>query len=278
MSLISNSYGKGRVRIMRVNRQGEHHEVRELSLLVMLQGDFERAYTHADNRAVIATDSIKNIVNVTAREQVAASPEAFCQAVASKFLSTYTQVKSVTITAAETRWTRLAPNGTPHPHAFLLDANGKPTVKLVATRDSATLDSGIEGFTFMKSTGSGWTDFVQDEFATLPETTDRIAATSMNASWRWASPPQDFAAASSTILATMLAEFANTYSAGIQDSLYRMGEAALAAVPEVASITLSCPNKHYVPINLTPFGLSADNLVFTPTDEPHGQIECCVGR
>jgi urate oxidase len=64
----------------------------------------------------------------------------------------------------------------------------------------------------------------------------------------------------------------------VQDSLYRMGEAALAAVPELESISLACPNKHYLPINLKPFDMSSDNRVFTPTDEPHGQIECVVGR
>ena len=31
-------------------------------------------------------------------------------------------------------------------------------------------------------------------------------------------------------------------------------------------------------MNLAPFGLSADNTVFTATDEPHRQIECTVGR
>ncbi len=69
-----------------------------------------------------------------------------------------------------------------------------------------------------------------------------------------------------------------TYGHGVQDSLYRMGEAALAAVPELGTIRMACPNKHYLPVRLEPFGLSADNMVFMPTDEPHGQIECVVGR
>ena len=57
-----------------------------------------------------------------------------------------------------------------------------------------------------------------------------------------------------------------------------MGEAALAATPEVSSISLACPNKHYLPINLAPFNLDNANQVFVPTEEPHGQIECTVGR
>ena len=41
---------------------------------------------------------------------------------------------------------------------------------------------------------------------------------------------------------------------------------------------MACPNKHYLPTRLEPFGLASDNMVFIPTDEPHGQIECVVGR
>ena len=76
----------------------------------------------------------------------------------------------------------------------------------------------------------------------------------------------------------MLKVFATTYSESVQDSLYRMGTAALAAVPELIDISLACPNKHYLLINLSPFKMDNDNQVFLPTDEPHGQIECTVGR
>ncbi len=124
----------------------------------------------------------------------------------------------------------------------------------------------------------GWVEYVKDDYTTLPETTDRIAATAMDAHWTWRAPVVDYTATNAQVLATMLEVFATTYSKGVQDSLYRMGEAALAAVPELARISMACPNKHYLPINLTPFGMSSDNMVFTPTDEPHGQIECTIGR
>jgi urate oxidase len=41
---------------------------------------------------------------------------------------------------------------------------------------------------------------------------------------------------------------------------------------------MACPNKHYLPMKLDPFGMSSDNMIFIATDEPHGQIECVVGR
>jgi urate oxidase len=176
------------------------------------------------------------------------------------------------------RWTRLQIAGEPHPHAFTLDGNGRGVVRLERGRAESVTRSGVDGFTFMKSTASGWTNYVMDDWTTLRETRDRMAATSMSASWLWSGEPADYPGTNATILRTMLEVFATTYSEGVQDSLYRMGEAALAAAPEIAEVRMSCPNKHYLPIDLAPFGMSADNLVFTPTDEPHGQIECTVGR
>ncbi len=174
---------------------------------------------------------------------------------------------------------RLAPvDGAPHGHRFWLDATGKPVAEVSSTRAATSITSGIVGYTFMKTTQSGWVEYVMDNYTTLKETTDRIAATAMDARWTWRAPVADYPATNALILSTMLDVFATTYSKGVQDSLYRMGEAALARVPELATVGMACPNKHYLPINLAPFDMSSDNMVFTPTDEPHGQIECMVGR
>lgn len=278
MALVRNTYGKARVRIMRVMRDGERHEVRELTVKAMLEGGFARAYTDADNSAVVATDTIRNIINIVARENLGLDTEPFVEVLARRYLDRYPQIERVTITAWETRWTRFEMGGAPHAHCFLLDGNGRPLAHLTATREGAVLQSGIEGFTFMKSTRSGWEKYVMDEYTTLPETADRICATSMDARWTWTAHPVDYAAANARILAAMLDVFASTYSASVQDSLYCMSEAALEAAPEIAAITLACPNKHYLPVNLAPFGMDNANSVFTPTDEPHGHIECTVAR
>ena len=100
----------------------------------------------------------------------------------------------------------------------------------------------------------------------------------MEATWRWQRNPANFETANARVLDSLLEVFATTYSESVQDSLYRMATVALEAVPEVLTIHLACPNKHYIPIDLSPFGLDNRNQVFLPTDEPHGQIECQVGR
>ena len=278
MPLIKNRYGKGRVRIMRIHRDGDKQDVSQLSIKAMLEGDFGRAYTDADNSTSTSTDTIKNIVNVVARENTALSTEEFCQVLAKRYLDLYPQASSVSITAHETKWARLAVDGELHPHAFLLDSNGKPTVEIVATRDGMAMSSGLDNFTFMKSTQSGWENYYTDKYSTIQPTNDRICATSMVASWTWSGKPASYPATNKKILDTLLKEFATTYSPSVQNSLYRMGEKVLAAVPEISEISMACPNIHYILMNLSAFGLDNNNDVFLPTDEPHGQIECTVGR
>jgi urate oxidase len=278
MPLISNRYGKARVRTLRRLRQGQRESVSELSLDVMLEGEFDRAFTAADNAPVVATDTMKNIVHALACEHPAEGTEAFTSRVAEFLLARYSHVSLAEVTALETRWNRIAIDGQPHDHGFTLDGNGQPFAKVVARRDAVAVESGIKGFTLMKTTASGFTGFHQDEYRTLADTEDRILATSMDAGWRWTHAPADYAAANAAALDAMLRVFFGSYSYGVQDSLYRMGEAALGRVPEIAEIRLAMPNKHYLPVNLAPFGIENDGRVFLPTDEPHGQIEAVIGR
>lgn len=278
MTLVSNTYGKSRVRIMRLHRDGERHEVRELTVQAMLTGDFSRSYTHADNSSAISTDTVKNLINIVAREQPALDTEAFCAAVTQRVFERYPHVETVTVTGQETKWTRHLVDGKPHPHGFTLDSNGKPFATVTAIRGATQTVSGIIGFTFLKSTESGWAGYVKDSYTTIPETNDRLCATSLDATWRWTAAPADYRVSNATILHTLLDVFTTTYSASVQDSLYRMGLAALATVPEIADIHLAAPNKHYLLIDLSRFDMTNDNVVFLPTDEPHGQIECTVAR
>jgi urate oxidase len=277
--LIKNKYGKGRVRVMRIHRDGDTHEVSQLNVKAMIEGDFARAYTHGDNSTSVSTDTIKNVVNAVARENTGISTEEFCGVLVKKYLDLYPQVTSVTVTAHETKWSRLSFGGKPHPHSFVLDSNGKPFVEITAVRGGATsMMSGLDSFTFMKSTQSGWENYVKDRYTTIPPTNDRMCATSMVASWKWSGKPASYPAANAKILATLLEVFSTTYSPSVQNSLYHMGEAALAAVPEISEISMACPNIHYILMNLSAFGMDNNNDVFLPTDEPHGQIECTVGR
>lgn len=288
MRFVRQRYGKANVRVLRVQRTGNRHEVRESRVTVTLDGAFSRAYTAADNSAVVATDTMKNLVNVLALAHPDATNEAFALAVAQRFMERYEQVSEASVRVEETAWSRMRIDGVEHPHGFVRGEGGTPFARAVVTRTSRRIEAGFRDFAIMKTTGSGFVDFVQDEYTTLPPTADRILATRMAAVWRFAGgTPGDGGdygtVASGTTVAgeireALLRVFATTYSHSVQDSLYRMGEAALAAAPAVDEITLSMPNVHYLPIDLSPFGQDARGALFLPTDEPNGQIEVTLRR
>jgi urate oxidase len=278
MKLISHNYGKAKVRVLKVFRDGKIHSLKELDVQVSLQGDFNASYTKADNRLVVATDSMKNTVNVFAKDKLGAENEEFGIALAEHFLKTYPQIKHAEITLAERCWNRILAGKKPHAHAFVEKSAAKPIARIISTRGKTEVESGVEDLLILKTTASGFENFVRDQFTTLPETSDRILATKLKAVWTYARLPKIFSATNEKILDAMFKVFAENFSPSAQVTLFQMGEAALKVAGEISKIHIVMPNKHCLLINLQPFGLENKNELFVPTDEPHGQIEGTVAR
>jgi urate oxidase len=277
MKLSSHSYGKSRVRVMKILRDGAMHTVKELDVAVALAGDFETSYTAGDNRLVVATDTMRNTVNVLASRELGHEIERFARTLALHFTAKYPQVQTATVRVSERVWDRMTVGGAPHPHSFIHGRQARPTTTAIVDGQAVSMQSGIADLLILKSTGSGFAGYPRCEFTTLPETTDRIFATSVTAVWDWSAQPADYRIANSAILAALLAPFAQNYSPSVQTTLFEMGQGALKACPEISRVHLSLPNKHCLPIDLRPFGDERRD-VFLPTDEPHGLIEATIER
>ena len=278
MKLLQHNYGKAKVRVLKVFRTGKIHSVRELDVSVMLQGNFDASFTKADNRLVVATDSMKNTVNIFAKKKLGAENERFGVALGEPFLKTYPQVSRAEIHLSEHCWERISVDGKPHAHSFAEKGAAKPFARIISTLDGNKIESGVEDLLVLKTTNSGFENFVRDEFTTLPETRDRIFATKLKATWTYKEKPESYSKANGKILEAMLKVFAKNYSPSVQATLFQMGEAALKVAPEISKIHIAMPNKHCLLINLKPFGLENKNELFVPTDEPHGQIEGTIAR
>jgi urate oxidase len=55
---------------MKVLRDGDVHTVKELTVGIAVDGDFEASFADADNALVVPTDTMKNIVNALAHEHL----------------------------------------------------------------------------------------------------------------------------------------------------------------------------------------------------------------
>jgi urate oxidase len=277
-ALTHNAYGKSQVRLTRVTRHADRHDLKELSVAIQLEGDFARSYLDGDNSQVVATDTMKNAVYVLAKTHGVADIESFGLVLARHFLQEYPQVARAAIELDEQLWQRITVAGRAHPHAFVGGGDEKRTCVVTGTREGCRVESGLTGLLVLKTTDSGFAGFVRDRYTTLPETSDRIFATMVSATWTYASALADWDACHRMIRSTLLDVFATHKSLGVQQTLYAMGEAALGALPQINQIRLEMPNRHRMLVNLQPFGLDNKNEVFVTTDEPFGLISGTVQR
>lgn len=280
VQIINNNYGKARVRLMKVERKGERHELQNLTVEIAFEGDFTEVHTVGDNSRVLPTDTMKNTIYTLAHQtREIEEIETFGLRLADYFLANNPQVTRAVIEIDEHIWTRINVGGEPHRHSFVKGSDEKRTAVISRTRDGATVESGVEDLIVLKTARSGFVGFIKDQYTTLPETTDRIFATSIKAVWRYANT--DAATTREAwrdIRQTIVETFAEHDSLSVQHTLYAMGEAVLEKFQDVVEIAFSLPNIHCLPIDFTRFGLENDNRIFVPTDEPHGLIEARLSR
>ena len=138
--------------------------------------------------------------------------------------------------------------------------------------------AGIRELRVLKTTDSAFTGFPRDETTTLPETRDRIFATTVEATWSYRERPADFGAAFARARRALLETFATHQSESVQQTLFAMGERALDTVAEIDEIALRLPNQHHLLVDLAPFGLDNPNAVFVATSGPFGDIRATIRR
>ena len=276
--LGANQYGKAEVRLVRVTRDTDRHEIEDLSVTSQLRGDFEAAHTVGDNGHVVTTDTQKNTVYAFAKEHGVGSPERFLLTLGRHFVDGFDWVTGGRWQAEQYTWSRIGD----HDHAFVRSGQETRTCVVQIEEGATYVVSGLTDCVVAKTTGSEFTGFPRDRYTTLAETTDRILATSVTAWWRYApSGPLDdldFNALYDGIRATLLATFAELHSLALQQTLFAMGTAVIEAFPEVAECRFSMPNKHHFLVDLEPFGLKNPGEVFFAADRPYGLIEAAVLR
>jgi urate oxidase len=255
-----------------VHRDGDTHSLVDLNVSIALAGDLEATHRTGDNSGVLPTDTMKNTVYAFAKEHGVGEPEEFGLLLGRHFVGTQPQVHRATVSIESFGWRRLGP------HSFQRTGDHKRTAVVTVDEDQAQVVSGLSELTLLNSTDSEFHGYPRDRYTTLPETTDRILATAVTASWRHRSAKSAWAASFEGAKDALLSAFVGTYSYSLQQTLMAMGKNVLDERTEIAEIRLALPNKHHYLVDLTPFGRTNDNEVFVAGDRPYGLIEGTVTR
>jgi urate oxidase len=274
MVLGANRYGKSGIRLVRVDRAAAWHDLVDLTIDVSIEGDLAAAYVEGDNSAVLPTDTMRGTVYALAGQGPVGEPEAFGLRLAGHFLEAMPAATLARIDLVADPWSRIEVGASPHPHAFVAGSGGRRTAAVTSTGSDAWVVGGVSGLVVLKTAGSAFEGFLRDRLTTLEETGDRILATSVTARWRYSGTGADWTRSFDAARGALVERFAtHDDSRSLQHTLYAMGEAVLAACPEVDEVRMVMPNRHHVLVDLAPYGQTNDGSVFVATDRPFGVIE-----
>jgi urate oxidase len=275
--LGANSYGKSGNHLFKVVRATGRHEVRDYRVDVALTGGYDAVHTEGDNTEAMATDTMRNTVYAVASQSSFDSPEEYgLQLVA--YLLTQPRVQGARVGVVEQRWDRIVVDGRPHDHSFTKAAGGKHTAVVTGEGDRRTVTAGIDDLHVLKTTNSGWANFLEGGYRTLGDTDDRIMATSITATWDYREPDGDFGARWAGVHDQIATTFTDHFSPSVQNTVWRMGQAVLKRFEEIERISFVLPNKHHILYDLEPFGLPNDREIYWVTVEPYGRIEATIER
>jgi len=298
-------YGKDKVRVFRIVRTNDWHDVVEYTVCALLEGKIETSYTQADNKCVVATDTVKNTVNVLAKTSPhVLNPELFALHIGIHFVTKYDHISKAVVSIEQFKWSRIpvGEKGEPHKHSFVRDGDEKVIVKvevdspLGEDKVSAKVVAGLKDLLVLKSSGSAFENFHVDDFTTLVPVSDRILSTAVDYEYTIKLPAGNltidglaklgegakFTQVAASAKKITLDLFATDESASVQATLFKMAQQIISDNPTVGSVTYRLPNKHYIPVNLGFQKLEnldpAQAEVFTPVESPSGLIMATVTR
>jgi urate oxidase len=277
-TLLENSYGADDVRLVRVRRFEDRHEVKDLTVSIQFTGDFEASYTSGDNRSILPADTIRNTVYALAKLYPIEQIEQFAQQLIEHFLTGNAQVRKVRVEIVEQPWARIPFGGKPHPWSFMPAGAEGRTAAATGTRETVEIEAGIENLRAIKTSGAAFEGYLRDPFTTLKETSDRVLATSLKATWIYSDNEIPFGVYWHGVREAIVDTFVEHESRSVQYTLHAIADAVLERYADIAEIHLWVPNRDCRVVDLSQFGLENHNEVFAPGEGPCEMIEARLRR
>ncbi len=219
---------------------------------------FLSSFTEGDNQLVVATDSMKNFIQRHLAKFKGSTIDGFLYYVANQFLKTYPQMETVQITADEIPF---LPTNCIEKHTlqasslvFKKSRNEKSFATIEVAREDNGIKlidhrSGIKDLQLIKISGNSFVGFVQDQYTTLPEDSNRPLFIYLNINWKYQEPrdvvvenPNGF------VLAEQISDIASSVfhvldTNSIQQLIYQIGLKILERFPQLSEVEFESQNR-----------------------------------
>ncbi|MCZ8521725.1 MULTISPECIES: factor-independent urate hydroxylase [Paenibacillus] len=293
-------YGKGDVLVYRTFAEpltevtpipespfgGDGNVILAMNVRIAVKGEaFLASFTEGDNSMVVATDSMKNLIQRHAADFEGSTVEGFLHHIAGIFLNQYAHITTVEMEADRLPFDGVnvaSPDGgwresglvfrrshNDHASAALVVERGKDGTASVVEQESM-----LTGLQLIKVKGSAFAGFIRDEYTTLPETSDRPLFIWLNIGWTYADamdaidPKNGRYAASEQIRDMAHTVFHEANSPSIQHLIYRIGLRILQRFPQLAEVRFESNNRTWETVVESIAG--SDARVYTEPRPPYG--------
>jgi urate oxidase len=275
--LGENRYGESGIRVLKLTRRGDRHELRDLTVDVTFEGDFEASHTRGENERILPGHTMRNTVYALARDHAAGDIEKFAITLTEHFRKEVPGLSASRIGVAEEPWARVAIGGRPHGSSFSRSGGERRVTRVERSAAGLTVESGVEGLSLIKTRNVAFEGFLRDRFTTLAASTDRLLVTQLHALWRYGWSEVPFATQWHQVRQVLLEAFAEHDSRSLQNTLFAMAQSALDQCPPLERIHLRLDMAHPQLVDLSPFAME-NTEVYVPGDAGGVVVEATVRR
>ena len=281
VALSWNRYGKSQVRLVKVRRTRDPHEIVDLTIAVQLEGAFETGLRRGRQQPVHRhryDEEHRLRAGAAGRDRARRSlrlPTGGSFRGQARGVPRCVSARS-SIAGSGCRLAAAAPARVRAAGRRAVDGSRNKDVTKDATKQAGGTEvvAGLESLVVLKTTDSAFAGFPRDEFTTLPETHDRILATSVTASVDIPARHHGLRRRATESAARWSRPSPRTRASRCSTRSTRWPTPRSTACGDATAITLTMPNRHHLLVNLGAVRPRQPERRFSsPTEQPYGLIE-----
>lgn len=276
--LSSHSYGASHIRLLRITRRGDRHDLRDLVIGVDVEGEVEDAFVKGDNELLLPADSLRNTVHAITRDESLADIEQIGLALAANFMEHQPQFTRVRITLSEQPWTRLPVNGRAQGQAFTTANSERRTATVTSNGSQVSVVAGLEDFTMMKTAGAAFEGYLADQYTTLAATPERVLSVATEARWTYLHEEVAYAPTWQGVRQLLVEAFVKQHSHSAEHTAHAMADVVLSSYADIGDVTVRLRQRSLPLVELAAFGLDNPRVLFRPEEAPELTAEVTLSR
>ncbi|MGH7468544.1 MAG: hypothetical protein ACRENP_11340 [Longimicrobiales bacterium] len=263
--LTHGKFGESAIRLVRLVHKGDRRELRDLTVQLLLKGDFERGFTAGEALPLESEQAIADRVYALAHEHCGDQIEPFALLLSQHVLRFFPRVSETEVEIRERVWSRVLVGGRPHDHAFSASGEQRWT-RVARTTDGVQVESGFSALPILRIlTESGTQE-------------GSLFSGDLTARWRYGWTDVPYGLHWQQVRQVVLETFANHAAGPTQQLLHDMAQAALDQTPAIVEMRFVLNVMRHRPADLSRSGVENDGNLLIPDAGPLGVIETTVLR